>query len=185
MREKIRDKTRDVLADHLNSIGVEASLSERKRPEESIGNKWWRRSLGVIDIATGPISFINVVKKDRSKDSPPKWWIFLCVPHDKELPESRSVNIRTKRRKSFPIFGSVVGVDWKGEDRGHGLAKKLSDDQQTDNLAADIGNIRLQTLHDDFSGWSIEIDRKINPTREQWESLERIALVAKDSIPYF
>ena len=68
MREKIRDKTRDELADHLNSIGVEASLSERKRPEESIGNKWWRRSLGVIDIATGPISFINVVKKDRSKN---------------------------------------------------------------------------------------------------------------------
>ena len=182
----MRDKTRDNLYKNFLEIGLDCELAERGIPEDKLNNPWYLRSLGVIKInSDSPIKYVNIIKRDRSKDSPPKWWIFLCVPHDKELPESRSVNIRTKRRKSFPIFGSVVGVDWKGEDRGHGLAKKLSDDQQTDNLAADIGNIRLQTLHDDFSGWSIEIDRKINPTREQWESLERIALVAKDSIPYF
>jgi len=185
MREKLRDKTRDDLADHLNEIGVKATLSERQRPEEAIGKRWWKRTLGIIDIAEGPITFINVIKKDRSKDSPPKWWIFLCIPQDKQLPKSRSVNIRTKRRKSFPIFGSVVGVEWKGKDRGSGLAKKLSDDQETDNLAADIGNIRLQTLHDEFSGWAIEIDRKIKPTKEQWASLEKIAEIAKTSIPHF
>ena len=126
-----------------------------------------------------------MIKKNGSKDSPPKWWVFLCVPQDKKLPKSRSVNIRTKRRKSFPIFGSVVGVDRKGKDRGHGLAKKLSDDQETDNLTADIGNIRLQTLHDEFSGWAIEIYRKIKPTKEQWASLEKIAEIGKTSIPYF
>ena len=36
MREKLRDKTRDTLAEQLNAIGVTATLSERDRPEEKV-----------------------------------------------------------------------------------------------------------------------------------------------------
>jgi len=43
----------------------------------------------------------------------------------------------------------------------------------------------VQTLHDEFSGWSIEIDRKFNLTRENWKSLKRVAEISIDSIVYF
>ena len=186
MREKLRDKTRDQLAENLNSIGVTATLSERDRPEEKVGNRLFRRSLGIIDIVDdGLIRWINIIKQDRKKDSPPRWWIYLGIPVDKQLPKSRSVNIRTNRKKSFPLFGRIIGVTWKGEDRNHGLAKKLSDDVETDNLAVGIGNIRVQTLHEEFSGWSIEIDRKFEPTPEIWKSLQRVAGISTGSIAYF
>ena len=111
MREKLRDKTRDQLAENLNGIGVTATLSERDRPEEKVGNRLFRRSLGIIDIADdGLIRWINIIKQDRQKDSPPRWWVYLGIPVDKQLPKSRSVNIRTKRKKSFPLFGRIIGV---------------------------------------------------------------------------
>ena len=186
MREKLRDKTRDTLAERLNTIGVTATLSERDRPEEKVGNRRFRRSLGIIDIADeGLVKWINIIKQDRQKNSPPRWWVYLGLPGDRQIPESRSVNIRTKRKKSFPLFGKIVGVTWKGQDRNHGLAKKLSDDVETDNLATGIGNIRVQTLHEEFSGWSIEIDRRFDPTPEIWESLQRVADISVRSIAYF
>ena len=186
MREKLRDKTRDTLAERLNTIGVTATLSERDRPEEKIGNRLFRRSLGIIDIADeGLIKWINIIKQDRQKDSPPRWWVYLGVPGDRQIPESRSVNILPKRKKSLPLFGKIVGVTWKGQDRNHGLAKKLSDEAETDNLATGIGNIRVQTLHEEFSGWSIEIDRRFDPTPEIWESLQSVADISVRSIAYF
>jgi len=186
MKEKFRDKTRDVFAEKLNAIGVQAILSDRQRPEEQVGKKMMRRSLGIIDIDDGgPITFANIIKKDGNDKSPPRWWFYLGVPSDKQLLKSRSVNIRTKRKKSFPLIGKIVGVTWKGQDRNYGLAAKLSNDTETDNLAIGVGNIRVQTLHDEFHGWSIEIDRKFTPTREIWKSLQRIANMSIDSIAYF
>lgn len=94
MREKLRDKTRDTLAERLNTIGVAATQSERDRPEEKVGNRLFRRSLGIIDVADGGlIKWINIIKQDRQKDSPPRWWVYLGVPGDRQIPESRSVNI--------------------------------------------------------------------------------------------
>ena len=94
MREKLRDKTRDTLAERLNAIGVTATQSERDRPEEKVGNRLFRRSLGIIDVADeGLIKWINIIKQDRQKDSPPRWWVYLGVPGDRQIPESRSVNI--------------------------------------------------------------------------------------------
>ena len=75
MREKLRDKTRDDLAHALSSLGVRAELAERGRVQEKVNNSWFNRSLGVIDLPEGPIRWINILKKDRSKDSPPRWWI--------------------------------------------------------------------------------------------------------------
>ena len=96
MKERFRDKTRDQFAEKLTAIGVRAILSNRERPEEKIGNRMMRRSLGIIDIDDGgPITFVNIIKQDGTDKSPPRWWFYLGVPSDKQLPKSRSVNIRT------------------------------------------------------------------------------------------
>ena len=73
-------KTRDELTAALNSIGVKAEMTERGRVEEKVENSWYQRSLGVIDIPEGPIRWINILKKDGGKHSPPRWWVVLGIP---------------------------------------------------------------------------------------------------------
>ena len=75
LREARRDKTRDELCAHLQSLGIEAQMVPRGRAEEKI-YPGPRRSLGVIDIAEGPIPWVNVtiatsaVGRDEDFDTP-------------------------------------------------------------------------------------------------------------------
>ena len=72
MREKLRDKTRDNLADALNALGVGAEIAERGRSEERAGASW-AQSLGVIDVAEGPVRWVNVVRQSNQYGS--RWWL--------------------------------------------------------------------------------------------------------------
>jgi hypothetical protein len=126
MREKLRDKTRDNLAEQLNAIGINATLSERDRTEEKVGNRLFRRSLGIIDITDdGLIKWINIIKQDRQKDSPPRWWIYLGVPGDMQLPKSRSVNIRTKRKNPFHFSEKLSASPGKDKIATTGLQRNF------------------------------------------------------------
>ena len=60
MKEIFRDKSRDKLAQNLNSLGVRAILAERGRAEEKVENSWYQRSLGIIDIQDGLVTWINI-----------------------------------------------------------------------------------------------------------------------------
>lgn len=176
MKESLRDKTRDELAQSLNGLGISAVLSERKQIEEKAENSWYQRSLGVIDIEDGPIDWINILKKDRSKDSPPKWWIILGIPDERLTSSLRDIKIKTVRKKSFPLFGKVVDVTWKGKDGGTGLTRVLSQDQEVKALAHRIGNLEVKSQADDwFQGWTLIVDRRFQPTTEDWETIRKIA----------
>ena len=175
MKERFRDKTRDDLANALNLIGVKAEMADRERAEEKVENSWYQRSLGVIDIAEGPISWINILKKDPSKDSPPRWWIVMGIPDDSAVSIRKQIKIKTKRKKSFPIFGKVIDVTWEGEDGGTGLAKTLSDNVPIKTLAKRSGNLEIKSQTGIFQGWSLTVDRKFSPTREDWVTVEKIS----------
>ena len=101
MKEKLRDKTRDILTNALNSLGVKAEMAERERAEEKVHNGWWNRSLGVIDLPEGPVRWINIIKKDRSKESPPMWWINHCIPDERPISGNREIDVKTVRKKVF------------------------------------------------------------------------------------
>ena len=154
MKEKLRDKTRDNLTNALNSLGVKAEMAERERAEEKVHNGWWNRSLGVIDLPEGPVRWINVIKKDQSKESPPMWWINHCIPDERPISGNREIDVKTVRKKSFPLLGKVIGVDWKGKDHSTGLVNRLSYDQATKDLATRIGNIRIRSYSKEFQGWT-------------------------------
>ena len=178
MREKFRDKSRDNLNIHLKIIGINSELAERGRAEEGIGNSWHKKSLGIIDIPDGPFRYINIVKRERSKDSPPRWWYNFIIPDsgEKDLRKSGAVDVKSQRKKSFPIFGKVISVSWKSNDVGKILSKALSNDPEFGNLAYEVGNIRIRTLPENFfPGWYIEIDRHVLPTDFQWAKLTKIA----------
>ena len=175
MREKLRDKTRDDLAHALNSLGVMAEMAERGRVEEKVNNSWINRSLGVIDLPEGPIRLINILKKDRSKESPPMWWINLCIPDERPVLIHKEVKVMTVREKSFPLFGKVVEVTWKGEDYGTGIVYTLSNDESSKALAMAIGNLKIRSYSKEFQGRTLEVDRRFSPTSQDWEAINKIA----------
>ena len=175
MLERFRDKSRDKLAEDLKSLGKRADLAERGRAEEKTENSWYQRSLGVIDISGGPIKWINILKKDGSKNSPPRWWVVMGIPDDKLLSTLQDTKIKTVRKKNFPLFGKVVDVIWKGSEGGTGLVNTLSVDVPIKTLAKSVGNLEIKSQTNGFQGWTLTVDRRFNPTNKDWETVERIA----------
>jgi len=150
MKEIFRDKSRDELAQALNSLGGRAVLAERGRVEEKIEESWYRRSLGIIDIPEGPVRWVNILKKEASQNSPPRWWVILCIPDERPVPDHKAVDIKTIREKAFPLFGKVVDVIWKGSDHHTGLAQVLSKDEAVKTLAKKIGNLEIHSYAQEF-----------------------------------
>ena len=176
MLERFRDKTRDEFAENLNAAGIGAVLAGRKRPEEKIGRTLYRRSMGIIKItADSPIRFINVIKRDSTAQFPKQWWFHLVAPTGNPIPKSRSVDIQTDRKSSLAMLQDKAEEIWKNKDGDHRLARDISSNKEFTPLVLDMGNIRIRTLHGDFSGWSIEIDNKFEMSAERWKTLEMIA----------
>jgi len=175
MKEIFRDKSRDKLAQNLNSLGIKAVLAERGRDEEKVENSWYQRSLGIIDIQEGLVRWINILKKDGSKNSPPQWWVVLGIPDERPLTNHNAVDIKTIRKKTFPLFGRVVDVTWKGNDHHTGLTYVLSNDEAVRNLAKRIGNLTIHSYAKEFQGWTLQVDRRFESTNQDWATIQKIA----------
>jgi hypothetical protein len=175
MREIFRDKSKDKLAQNLNSLGIRADLAERGRAEEKIEKSWYQRSLGIIDVPEGLVRWINILKKDASKNSPPKWWVILCIPDKRPVPDHRVVDIKTTRKKSLPLLGEVVDVIWKGDDHHSELIEVLSNDETVKDLAKKIGNLVVRSYAKEFEGWTLQVDRRFEPTNQDWATIQKIA----------
>ena len=191
MLENIRDKTRDDLYQNLIDLGIDCELSKRGIRADKLQNPWHRKSLGVIKINSSyPIEFINIIKKDRSKDSPPRWWYYFAIPTDLVKSKSDSIEIRSIRKKTFPIFGKVKSIEWKHNAHSQNLASQFTQDSDINSLAINIGNVKIESLDKDFSGYTfsgftIEIERKnwkdwgsnrkISLDINQWNTLNKIA----------
>ena len=100
MRERLRDKSRDTLTAALNVLGVDAEMAGRGRAEEDIQKPWGKHSLGIIDIPEGLVRWINVVKQDGSRYSPPKWWTVLGIPDDRPVWTSQPRSERCEENRS-------------------------------------------------------------------------------------
>ena len=175
MKEWVRDKSRDELADALNSVGVKAEMAERGRAEEKVEDSWYQRSLGVIDNHGGSIRWVNILKRDRGQHNPPKWWVVLGIPDERSISSHQEIKIKTVRKRTFPLFGKVVDVVWKGYDGNTGLVNTLSKDVPTKTLAKRIGNLEIKSHANGFQGWTLTIDKQFRPTSQDWETIEKIA----------
>ncbi|MEE2885615.1 MAG: hypothetical protein VX701_07990 [Chloroflexota bacterium] len=181
MKEKLRDQSRDNLARALNDIGVTASLAERNRTEEQVENSWYQRSLGIIDISSGPVKWINILKQDSGQHNPPRWWAILGIPDEKPISDQNKIQIKTVRKKTIPLFGKVVGVKWKGDDANTGLVSTLNRDESIFDLTKQIGDLEVKNQSDVFQGWTLIFDLKrfIRGNRysggQHWEIIGNIA----------
>ena len=183
MREMFRDKSRDEMAENLNSSGVKAEMADRGRPEEGIKSVsiWLRpfrpRSLGLIDILEdGPIRWINVVRiKRRDKNSGPRYRAVLGIPDDSIPMNHKQLKMKTVRKKAFPVFGQVTDVYWEGKGNLQPLVKVFSDDLDIDNVVTDLGNMSVYTHPNKFQGWTLELGRMFVPTESRWATFQKIA----------
>ena len=145
MKDQLREKSRDELTYALNSVGVKAEMTERGRAEEKVEDSWYQRSLGVIDILEGSIRWVNILKRDAGQHNPPKWWVVLGIPDERSISSHQEIKIKTVRKKTFPLFGKVVDVIWKGHDGGTGLVNVLSRDEEIKMLAQRLGNLEVKS----------------------------------------
>ena len=181
MKEKLRDRSRDNLASALNDIGVTANLAERNRTEEQVENSWYQRSLGIIDISSGPVKWINILKQDSGQHNPPRWWAILGIPDEKPISDQDRIQIKTVRKKTIPLFGKVVGVKWKGDDANTSLINTLNQYESIFDLTKQIGDLEVKNQSDVFQGWTLIFDLKpfIRGNRysggQHWEIIGNIA----------
>lgn len=181
-KNNTRDKSRDDFHKHLLTLGINASLSERGALEEKLLNPWNRRSLGIIKINSDSlISYINIIKRDRSKDAPPRWWYYFAVPTSTSDKKENYVEVKSIRKKTFPIFGKVKSIRWDFKNNGESLASKFTEDSEINSLSMDLGDIKVQSLHEKFSGYSIELEFKGSGIKHtmlninHWNTLNKIA----------
>ena len=170
MREALRDKSRDKMAASLEAAGLQAEIVDRelRRPEEKLRTSHLlgkHSSLGLIDIRTdSPISWINVVRTKRAdKHGPARYRVIFGIP-DQTIPMNhKQLKLKTVRKKTFPLFGKVTDVSWRGEANTSLLAKTLSEDEQIDRVVADLGDVTIFTHPNEFQGWTIETTKLFFP----------------------
>ena len=181
-KKNTRDKSRDDFYKHLLTLGINASLAERGVIEEKLLNPWHRRSLGVIQInSDSMISYINIIKRDRSKDTPPRWWYYFAIPSKTSDNKNDYLEVKSKRIKSFPILGKVKSIKWDFNINGESLAREFTNDSEINSLSMGLGDIKVQSLHEKFSGYSIELEFKGSRTKQtmlninHWNTINKIA----------
>ena len=185
LKETFRDKSRDNLVHVLMNLGIKAEMVERGVMQEKIGDEWWTRRLGLISIENDPIKWINICKKDRSKNSPPQWRYIFIIPAERLGSGKNKIKIKTIRKKTFPVFGKVVDTIWKGNDRR--LTDTLSNEAEIKRLAKTIGNIHLESLSEPISGWKFRISSGHSDfheliTSETWGQFRKLSDILETNL---
>ncbi|MFC1860454.1 hypothetical protein ACFLYC_02640 [Chloroflexota bacterium] len=108
-------KTEELLH-HLQDIGVKASQVERGGDEAKIGigHSFTRKSVGVIEIAGRNIDYVNVTGVTSQYGV--NYFLDYLIKSPGWSGTRRRKKTRMVRRKSPPIWGKVVDIEWKGDD---------------------------------------------------------------------
>ena len=184
-----RNKSRDQLADALNASGVGAEMAERGRHEEAF--KRQGSSLGLINITQGPVKWINVVEH-IVRDAATTYYYVFGVPSERDFSSGQEggsedlglqtprVELSSVRRRGFPVFGSVKGVDWKGNDGGSGLLGALSMAPEVEAFCIRHDDLYIRLHHGAFQGWTVEMKENALSYRD-WVTVETIARILLSS----
>ena len=175
-REFLRDADpmRDTICAGLRHIGVDANKAERGRPEE-------RGSLGLIDIGNGPIRWIDVRKEWKPSILPAPlaigggtvYYTDYGIP-DANLRGSPRVRIKPVYTKSFPVFGKVAALVWRGKDSGVGVIEALNRDGSIDGPIMYSPDLAIQ-VDAKRRCWLLSTETRDPPSIELWRGYQAIA----------
>ena len=174
----------DILAELITSWGNEANPIEicdqyKYEVERKLETSWITKSIGFVEIIEGPIKWANITYRRRSDRTPPQCKLILGIPDNTVPVQHDKVDLRPKRKRTFPLFGKVIDVEWKGNDFGLGLLNKYSDDSFISATIAKIGKVQsIETHPSIYQGWTIDL-RHIN--EDLWQLSQKIAQYNLDS----
>tara|TARA_B100000530_G_scaffold322566_1_gene257645 strand:- start:418 stop:1317 length:900 start_codon:yes stop_codon:yes gene_type:complete len=174
----------EILAELITSWGNKANPIEiwdqyKYEVERKLETSWITKSIGFVEIIEGPIKWANITYRSRSDRTPPQWKLILGIPDNTVPLEHDKVDLRPKRKRTFPLFGKVIGVEWKGNDFGLGLLGRYRDDSFINDTIAKIGKLQsIETHPDIYQGWTIDL-RYIN--EDLWKLSQKIAKYNLDS----
>ena len=117
----------DEMHQHLQGTGVKASLPEGERAGEKADKKrsWGEKVEGVIDIEDRNVDYIDVISV--SSQYGPAHYIEYVVKSRSETGMATSKKTSMIRKKSPPLWGKVVDIEWRGDSS---LAQRLNFDYQ-------------------------------------------------------
>ena len=129
---------------HLRALGVEVSTVEKgdEREKTGLGRASGQKSEGLIELEDRNIDSINVVSISTQYGT--RYFIDYLVKGSNIMGERILKKTRLTKKKSPPLWGKVVAIDWKGDDA---LAQSLNLDYSLEDklLRADVnafkGNI--------------------------------------------
>ncbi|MBI2830447.1 MAG: hypothetical protein HYX81_04730 [Chloroflexi bacterium] len=97
----------------LRALGVQAKWTEHIPP----GDKF-----RVLDISGSPVGWVSV-KIPASGDDPIT--VEFGIPDSRRLPP---IEVQSKWKQTFPIFGRISDVHWEGDDGSTGIVQRLTSD---------------------------------------------------------
>ena len=164
MFDWFRDKTRDKICAELQSLGVNARMAVRGRPEEETGEG----SLGIIEIAGGPIPWVNVRRVEAEDDEQDYYTDFgVEVPYNAP---NATVTAET-RAQMKDVEWWAQGSDWDSPLVADVLRRLREDTQVTEAILA----TRDVEIIGSGSRWVITLDTEEVPTRQEWDCYQAIA----------
>jgi hypothetical protein len=128
-------KKAEELHGHLRDIGVEVSLAEEGDDRQKIGlaRASGQKSEGLIELEDRNVDAINVVSVASQYGI--RYFIDYLVKGSNMMGERVFKKTQLTRKKSPPLWGKVVAVEWKGDDS---LAQSLNLDYSLEQRLLEV-----------------------------------------------
>ena len=140
-RKKEGPKKTEELCQHLQGMGIKASVLESGANQEKVGGKrsWGRKSVGVIKLAGKDIDSLNVT--GVASQYGVQYFLDFIVRSSSLTGKENKQKTKMVRKKSSLLLGKTIDIEWKGDDF---LARKLNIDYRLQDrlLQADISVLK-------------------------------------------
>ena len=115
-RKKAGPLKREEFCRHLQGMGIEATLRERDSYEEKIGvsRSLGQRSEGIIELKDRNIGLVNVTS--TASQYGVHYFLNYLVKASNIVEGRKLKKTRLITKRSPPLWGKVVAIDWKGDD---------------------------------------------------------------------
>ena len=177
-RKKGGPRNVEQLLHHLQEIGVKASPVEKVVDEEKVGmsRSFTQSSVGVIEIAGRNIDYMNVI--GVASQYGVNCFLDYLVRSPSRLGKRKKT--RMVRKKNPAIWGSVVDIEWKGDDY---LSQQLKLDYRLKDILLQTDFKKLKSNIEIFPESKYEYARVrtayLLPSPDLFEAIDIIAKYIK------